>query len=151
MIPKNNFLDYDLKKGDVIYRGTGGIIRANDKTSEFNTFIETKVNEKNKEFMQIWSGLLPEVFDINPKEILILTPQQGKVYGYNSKNKVLASTDIEIDNKEDGPINAILDGHVQNYYWGDLDAQGLQILNQFRSYYPSEIALMMDWATFHTY
>ena len=108
MIPKNNFLDYDLKKGDVIYRGVGGNIRANDKTSEFNTFIETKVNEKNKEFMQIWSGLLPEIFDINPKEILILNPQQGKVYGYNSKNKVLASTDIEIDNKEDGPINVIL-------------------------------------------
>ena len=41
--------------------------------------------------------------------------------------------------------------HVQNYYWGELDAQGLQILNQFRSYYPSGIALMMDWATFHTY
>lgn len=58
--------------------------------------------------MQIWSGLLPEVFDINPKEILILNPQQGRVYGYNSKNKVLASTDIEIDNKEDGPINVIL-------------------------------------------
>ena len=54
--------------------------------------------------------MLPEVFDINPKEILILNPQQGKVYGYNSKNKVLTSTDIEIDNKEDGPINAILDG-----------------------------------------
>lgn len=66
------------EKGDVIYRGAGGNIRANDKTSEFNTFIETKVNEKNKEFMQIWSGLLPEVFDINPKEILILNPQQGK-------------------------------------------------------------------------
>ena len=110
MIPKNNFLDYDLKKGDVIYKGAEGNIRSNDKTSEFNTFIETKVNEKNKEFMQIWSDLLPEVFDINPKEILILNPQQGKVYGYNSKNKVLASTDIEIDNKEDGPINAILDG-----------------------------------------
>lgn len=108
LIPKNDFLDCNLKKGDVIYRGAGGNIRANDKTSEFNTFIETKVNEKNKEFMQIWSGLLPEVFDINPKEILILNPQQGKVYGYNSKNKVLASTDIEIDNKEDGPINVIL-------------------------------------------
>lgn len=108
LIPKNDFPDYSLKKGDVIYRGAGGNIRANDKTSEFNTFIETKVNEKNKEFMQIWSGLLPEVFDINPKEILILNPQQGKVYGYNSKNKVLASTDIEIDNKEDGPINVIL-------------------------------------------
>ena len=108
LIPKNDFLDCNLKKGDVIYRGAGGNIRANDKTSEFNTFIETKVNEKNKEFMQIWSRLLPEVFDINPKEILILNPQQGKVYGYNSKNKVLASTDIEIDNKEDGPINVIL-------------------------------------------
>ena len=108
LIPKNDFLDCNLKKGDVIYRGAGGNIRANDNTSEFNTFIETKVNEKNKEFMQIWSGLLPEVFDINPKEILILNPQQGKVYGYNSKNKVLASTDIEIDNKEDGPINVIL-------------------------------------------
>lgn len=108
LIPKNDFLDCNLKIGDVIYRGAGGNIRANDKTSEFNTFIETKVNEKNKEFMQIWSGLLPEVFDINPKEILILNPQQGKVYGYNSKNKVLASTDIEIDNKEDGPINVIL-------------------------------------------
>lgn len=108
LIQKNDFLDCNLKKGDVIYRGAGGNIRANDKTSEFNTFIETKVNEKNKEFMQIWSGLLPEVFDINPKEILILNPQQGKVYGYNSKNKVLASTDIEIDNKEDGPINVIL-------------------------------------------
>lgn len=108
LVPKNDFLDCNLKKGDIIYRGAGGNIRANDKTSEFNTFIETKVNEKNKEFMQIWSGLLPEVFDINPKEILILNPQQGKVYGYNSKNKVLASTDIEIDNKEDGPINVIL-------------------------------------------
>lgn len=108
LVPKNDFLDYGLKKGDVIYRGAGGNIRANDKTSEFNTFIETKVNEKNKEFMQIWSGLLPEVFDINPKEILILNPKQGKVYGYNSKNKILASTDIEIDTKEDGPINVIL-------------------------------------------
>ena len=108
LVPKNDFLDYNLKKGDIIYRGAGGNVRANDKTSEYNTFIETKVNEKNKEFMQIWSGLLPEVFDINPKEILILNPQQGRVYGYNSKNKVLASTDIEIDNKEDGPINVIL-------------------------------------------
>lgn len=40
---------------------------------------------------------------------------------------------------------------VQCYYWGDLDAQGLQILNQFRNYYPSVRALMMDWRTFHNY
>ena len=80
LVPKNDFLDYNLKKGDIIYRGAGGNVRANDKISEYNTFIETKVNEKNKEFMQIWSGLLPEVFDINPKEILILNPQQGGVW-----------------------------------------------------------------------
>ena len=40
---------------------------------------------------------------------------------------------------------------VQCYYWGDLDAHGLQILNQFRSYYPSAKALMMDWRTFRNY
>lgn len=108
LIPKNDFLDFELKKGDVIYRSSGNNVKANEKTSEFNTFIETKVNEKNKEFMQIWSSLLPEVFDINPKEILIINPMQGKVYGYNSKNNILSSTDIEIDNKDDGPINVIL-------------------------------------------
>lgn len=40
---------------------------------------------------------------------------------------------------------------VQSYYWGDLDAQGLQILNQFRSYYPSATSFLMNWETFHTY
>lgn len=40
---------------------------------------------------------------------------------------------------------------VQSYYWGDLDAQGLQILNQFRSYYPSATSFLMNWDTFHTY
>ena len=108
LIPKNDFLDFEIKKGDVIYRSSGNNIKANEKTSEFNTFIETKVNEKNKEYMQIWSNLLPEVFDINPKEVLIINPLQGKVYGYNSKNNILCSTNIEIDNKDDGPINVIL-------------------------------------------
>lgn len=41
--------------------------------------------------------------------------------------------------------------HAQCYYWGDLDAQGLQILNQFRNYYPSALSLMMNWDTFHKY
>lgn len=40
---------------------------------------------------------------------------------------------------------------VQSYYWGDLDAHGLQILNQFRTYYPSAISFLMNWETFHTY
>lgn len=108
LVPKSDFKDYDIKKGDIIYRGIGKNVKANEKTSEFNSFIESKVNAKNREFMQIWSSLLPEVFDINPKEILIINPHQNKVYGYNSKNNILESTDIEIDNQENAPINIIL-------------------------------------------
>lgn len=37
------------------------------------------------------------------------------------------------------------------YYWGDLDAQGFQILHQFRSYYPCTCALMMDMHTWNTF
>lgn len=33
------------------------------------------------------------------------------------------------------------------YYWGDLDAQGFQILNQFRTYFSKTIAVMMDEET----
>lgn len=40
---------------------------------------------------------------------------------------------------------------VQSYYWGDLDAQGLQILNQFRAYYPATVSFLMNWETFHAY
>lgn len=40
---------------------------------------------------------------------------------------------------------------IKSYYWGDLDAQGLQILNQFRSYYPSATSLLMDWKTLNRY
>lgn len=35
----------------------------------------------------------------------------------------------------------------QFFYWGDLDAQGFQILNQFRTYFPNTIAVMMDEET----
>ena len=108
LVPKSDFLDFKLKKGDVIYRSAGNNLQANSQTSEFNTFIETKVNEKNKEFMQIWSSLLPEVFDINPREILIINPLLGRVYGYNAADNILSSTDIEIDNKDNATINVIL-------------------------------------------
>ena len=108
LIPKNDFPNYKLKKGDIIYRGAGNNVHANGQTSEFNTFLESKVNEKNKEFMQIWSSLLPEVFDINPREILIINPLLGRIYGYNSTENILSGTDIEIDNKKDAPFNVIL-------------------------------------------
>ena len=35
----------------------------------------------------------------------------------------------------------------QFYYWGDIDAQGFQILNQFRTYFPNTIAVMMGEET----
>lgn len=37
------------------------------------------------------------------------------------------------------------------FYWGDLDAQGFQILHQFRSYYPGTTALMMDFPTWNRF
>ena len=33
------------------------------------------------------------------------------------------------------------------YYWGDIDAHGFQILNQFRTYFPNTVAVMMDEET----
>jgi hypothetical protein len=35
----------------------------------------------------------------------------------------------------------------QFYYWGDIDAQGFQILNQCRTYFPNTVAVMMDRET----
>jgi len=35
----------------------------------------------------------------------------------------------------------------QFFYWGDLDAQGFQILNQFRTYFKNTVAVMMDEET----
>jgi hypothetical protein len=39
----------------------------------------------------------------------------------------------------------------QFYYWGDLDAQGFQILNQFRTYFPDTVAVMMDEETLNSF
>lgn len=37
------------------------------------------------------------------------------------------------------------------YYWGDLDAQGFEILSQFRGYFPQTRSFLMDRFTFDTY
>lgn len=39
----------------------------------------------------------------------------------------------------------------QLFYWGDLDAHGMQILHQCRSYYPTTLSFLMDWETFNRY
>lgn len=108
IIPVNDFPDYKLKKGEITYRISGKNETANSTTQEFNRFLQIKANEKNKEFMEIWSKLLPELFDINPREVLILNPKNNKVYGYNSKDNLLSSSEIDIDQTENGVFNIIL-------------------------------------------
>ncbi len=39
----------------------------------------------------------------------------------------------------------------QLFYWGDLDAQGFQILNQLRTYFPNTVAVMMDEETLSSF
>lgn len=108
IIPINDFSDYKLKKGEIIYRVSGKNETANSTTQDFNRFLQIKANEKNKEFMEIWSKLLPEMFDINPREVLILNPKNNTVYGYNSKDNLLSSSEIDIDQTENGVFNIIL-------------------------------------------
>ena len=37
------------------------------------------------------------------------------------------------------------------YYWGDIDAQGFEILSQFRSYFPNTYSLLMTRSIFEAY
>lgn len=108
LIPVNDFIDYKISKGAVYYRSSGKNDQANSSTAKFNQFIHLKANEKSKEFMEIWSKLLPEMVDINPREVLILNPIQNKVYGFNSRDKTLSGSEIEIDKTQNGVFNIIL-------------------------------------------
>lgn len=108
LVPINDFKEYKLNRGDILYRASGKNEIANNSTTDFNRFLQIKSNEKSKEFMDIWSKLLPEMFDINPREVLILNPITNKVYGFNDKDKILSSSDIDIDHDDNGVFNIIL-------------------------------------------
>lgn len=108
LIPLNDFIDYKIKKGEIWYRTSSKNEVANLSTQEFNRFLQIKANEKNKEFMEIWSKLLPEMFDINPREVLIINPINNKIYGFNGKENILSSSDIDIDKTDQGVFNIIL-------------------------------------------
>jgi hypothetical protein len=109
LVPINDFPDYKINKGEIIYRTSSKNETANQTTQEFNRFLQKKANEKNKEFMEIWSKLLPEIFDINPREILIINPKSNKLYGFNGKDNILSSSHIDIDKSNQGVFNIILD------------------------------------------
>lgn len=108
LVPKEENIDYKLKCGAIYYRASGKNEHANESTPNFNRFLQIKANEKNKEFMDIWSKLLPEMFDINPREVLILNPKSNRIYGYNARDNILSSSNIDIDQREDGVFNVIL-------------------------------------------
>lgn len=108
LVPKDNYPDYKILNGAIYYRGASKNEHANQSTASFNRFLQMKAGEKSKEFMEIWSKLLPEMVDINPREVLILNPMQNKVYGFNSKDNVLSGSDIEIDKTNNGVFNIIL-------------------------------------------
>ncbi|WPO84229.1 putative DNA binding domain-containing protein [Chryseobacterium sp. JJR-5R] len=107
-IPLNDFSDYKLKKGEIIHRISGKNETANENSQKINRFLQIKANEKSKEFMEIWSKLLPEIFDINPKEILMINPKTNMIYGYNQKDKNLSGSEIDVDKSEAGAFNIIL-------------------------------------------
>lgn len=90
-----------FKTGEVLFRDGDGNEIANQKTSTMNKFIQIKANEKSKDFMKIWSNLLPEMIDINPKQILMLNVEEQKVYGFNKNGNKLDGGKIEIDDKTD--------------------------------------------------
>jgi len=108
LIPQNDHPEYKLLKGAVYYRASGKNEHANSSTADFNRFIQIKANERSKEFMEIWSKLLPEMVDINPREVLILNPVQNRVYGFNSRDNILANSDVDIDKNQNGVFNIIL-------------------------------------------
>jgi hypothetical protein len=108
LIPLNDLPELKIIKGAIYYRASSKNEHANKNTTDFNRFLQIKANERSKEFMEIWSQLLPEMIDINPREVLILNPAQNKVYGFNSKDKTLSGSDIEIDKTQNGVFNIIL-------------------------------------------
>lgn len=108
LIPVKDFPEYKIVKGAIYYRASSKNEHANKNTTDFNRFLQIKANEKSKEFMEIWSKLLPEMVDINPREVLIINPAQQKVYGFNSKDKILSGSEIEIDETQNGVFNVIL-------------------------------------------
>lgn len=108
LVPQNDFPEYKLMKGDIYYRDSAKTEHANSSSSEFNRFLQIKANEKSKEFMTIWSNLLPEMVDINPREVLIVNPKQNRIYGFNGKDNKLSGSTVEIDKSKDGIFNIIL-------------------------------------------
>ena len=115
VVPKKDSSIYKIKKGEVLYRGSGKNETANISSEQFNAFLSRKIAEKNKAFMEIWAKIFPEIIEINPKDILIINPNSSLVYGYNKVENKLSSSPIEIDDSKTLSIilESISDGKIE--------------------------------------
>lgn len=128
LVAGSDRLEYNgLKKWEIWYRNGNKNELANENSSELNRFIQIKANEKSKEFMEIWSNLLPEMVDINPKEVLILNPIQNKIYWFNGKDNTLSWSDIDIVKDENNIFNIILETIKAWDVWKITDTEGKPI------------------------
>jgi hypothetical protein len=143
LVPINDFSDYKILKGAIYYRASGKTEQANSSTPEFNRFLQIKANEKSKEFMEIWSKLLPEMVDINPREVLIVNPVQDKVYGFNNKDKTLSGSSIEIEKSDDGVFNIILNAISAGEIGKITDNEGKPIYKLVGEFYKSKEHIMI--------
>lgn len=150
LIPNKDCKDYwNVKKWNIYHRIWSTNTLANENGSTFNSFLQIKANEKSKEFMEIWSNLLPEMVDINPKEVLILNPVQNKVYWFNWKTNTLSWTEIDVVKDHNDVFNIILQsikawdiGKITSDKWKPL-YRIVWDINQQRDY--TSLSSIIDW------
>jgi hypothetical protein len=96
---------FKLKQGKLIYRKSGTNCHANKTSSEFSNFILRKANERSREYLDMWRELLPDMVDINPKDVLIINHKSGFVYGFG---KELVKLQLELNSKSKNGLNLML-------------------------------------------
>ena len=89
---------YRLSKGEIIYRKNGKNYYANSSSAEMDSFILRKSNEKSKEYLDLWRELLPSMIDISPKDILIINPKEGLIFGFG-KELIKLKLDLDTSSK----------------------------------------------------
>jgi hypothetical protein len=100
--------------------------------------------------MEIWSKLLPEIFDINPREVLIINPKSNKIYGFNGKENILSSSEIEIDTSNEGVFNVILNAISAGEIGKISDNEGkplFKIVGEIKSSTPREFITLSTLLT----
>lgn len=106
----------------------------------FKTFKQSQSNTLSNTIVEkdLVSLLTDYLFQVNQDEIL---------YPKHAKDYLTDWTNAGFLRKYPGKWLK----NKQFYYWGDIDAQGFQILNQCRNYFPNTVAVMMDEPTLNSF